>query len=216
MLTVITPTCDRPAGVALLEKWMSRQTIKPDRWIVADGGQTPAPLTMGQERRWAPSPSGAANFAGNILRTLDGIGEGIVLVMEDDDWYSPSHIETCAKALKSADLYGCPLLRYWNVGIRGYMDTRQRSATLSQTAFRAGLVPRMRKAAEQAMAAKDYAIDGRFWGADEATGRPTSAGIKGLPGTKGLGVGHRQNRRWIPDPDKRKLREWIGKDADEY
>lgn len=216
MITVITPTCDRPAGIAYLERWMARQTVKPDRWIVADGGKSKARLTMGQEHRWQPGNPGAANFARNVLRALEGVKEGLVIVMEDDDWYAPDHIEACVSGLERSDIYGCPLLRYWNLRVRGYMDMRQKSASLAQTAFRAELATAMREAANAALKAGDYAVDGRFWGKRQATGRPTSAGIKGLPGTKGLGVGHRDSGRWIPDPDKRKLREWIGKDADEY
>lgn len=216
MLTVITPTCDRPAGIAYLERWVARQTLKPDRWIVADGGQVPAPLTMGQERRWIPGNPGAANFAGNVLRALEGLDGGLVIVMEDDDWYAPDHIARCAEALEKSRIYGCPLMRYWNLEVRGYMDMRQDGSTLSQTAFRASEAPRMRDAANAALEAGDYAIDGRFWLGLKATGSPTSVGIKGLPGTKGLGVGHRKDRRWIADPDKTKLREWIGQDADAY
>lgn len=46
MVTVITPTADQPTGIALLERYMARQTVKPDAWIVADDGNTPASLTM--------------------------------------------------------------------------------------------------------------------------------------------------------------------------
>src|SRR5687768_6841694 len=49
VITVITPTADRPAAWPLAERWMARQTVQPDQWIVADDGIAPAPLTMGQQ-----------------------------------------------------------------------------------------------------------------------------------------------------------------------
>lgn len=213
VITVITPTCDRPAGIAHCERWMARQTVKPDRWIVADGGMTPARLTMGQDARWSPGESGAANFAGNVLRALEGV-TGLVVVIEDDDWYAPDHIERCVAGLESADAYGCPLLRYWNVRFRAYWEIRNRGASLAQTATRD--VTALREAAEAALSAGDYTIDGRFWTGRNATAAASSVGIKGLEGTKGLGVGHRRGRRWRPDPAMVKLRQWIGSDAKFY
>lgn len=216
MIAVITPTCDRPAGIALLERWMARQTVKPDKWIVADGGKTPAPLTMGQEHRHNPRAPGSANFAGNVLAALDGLEADFVLVMEDDDWYAPNHVEACLAGLQTASAYGCDRLRYWNVQVRGYLDMRNTGSSLAQTAIRGSEIPALRAAAEAALKAGDYTIDGRFWQGRPVTGRPTSIGVKGLPGTVGLGVGHRKDRPWKPDPDKAKLREWIGQDADLY
>lgn len=88
-LSIITPTCDRPAGIALCERYMARQTLQPHEWIVADGGSTPAALTMGQVHLHHPGERGAANLAGNILRALDAVTGDAVVVWEDDDWYAP-------------------------------------------------------------------------------------------------------------------------------
>ena len=92
-------------------------------------------------------------------------------------------------------------------------------AALCQTAFRADQIPRMMKAAQDAMRAGDYRIDGRFWQGRQhmAVGPMTTIGIKGLPGQKGLGIGHRPDTfRWSKDVDGSKLRQWIGDDADNY
>ena len=48
-ITVITPTADQPIGMRLLEKYMARQTVQPDEWIVADDGEVPARLALGQK-----------------------------------------------------------------------------------------------------------------------------------------------------------------------
>lgn len=220
-LTIITPTADRPRGIELCERYMARQTLQPHEWIVADGGQVPARLTMGQVHLHHPSPSGAANLAGNILRALDAVTGDAVAIVEDDDAYFPGHLARCAEGLVKQKAYGTRTLKYFNVAERRWIEMSNNGAALCQTAFRSELIPRMRQAAKDAMEAGDYKIDGRFWRGmiHLASGQTTVVGIKGLPGTKGLGIGHRpaeRPERWNPDPGMTKLREWIGADADNY
>lgn len=218
MITVITPTCDRPEGIKLLERWMARQTLQPDRWLVCDGGEVPAALTMDQEHHHVARPVGAENFASNVLQGLALVDAGAVIFMEDDDWYAPNHIETCMEALKYQPAYGSDRLWYFNVRHKAWVQWRNHGASLAQTAFRAALIEQAVEATKQALWAGDYTIDGRFWKSmtKYANGKHTSIGIKGLPGAKGLGQGHRVDVRWNRDPQCVKLREWIGEDADAY
>lgn len=221
MITVITPTCDRPQAIVLCERWMARQTVQPDQWIVADGGSTPATLTMGQEHIHTPGQSGACNFATNVRNGLAAAHGDVILIMEDDDYYRADHVEHCVAGVEAGGVYGCPWLRYYHVGARRYITLRNIGAALCQTAFNRDHLGRMRDAANAALAAGDYRIDGRFWNRmrDRATGEATSVGIKGLPGTVGLGVGHRPRSpriAWRDDVDGRVLREWLGEDAAQY
>lgn len=201
---------------------MARQTMQADEWIVADGGQTPAPLTMGQVHLHQPSPPGAANLAGNILRALDAVTGDVVVIVEDDDYYKPNHIAACVEGLKRMPAYGCRSLLYFNVEHRCWVQMGNRGSALCQTAFRAELIPQMRRAAEEAIAADSFGIDGRFWAPRMrmATGPQTVIGIKGLAGTPGLGIGHRPKsklgRRWRPDPHLQVLRQMIGADVENY
>lgn len=221
-ISVITTTCDRPRGVELCERYMARQTVRADEWVVSDGGQEPARLTMGQIHLHQPSPPGAANLAGNILRALDAVTGDVVVFVEDDDWYSPEHIAACVEGLRSHAAYGCSRLVYYNVQHRCWTKMANRGSALCQTAFRAELIPEMRRAAQDAMAAGSFGVDGRFWRGREhmATGAQTVIGLKGLPGTPGLGIGHRPESRpgrvWRRDPHFAALRELIGNDADNY
>ena len=41
MITVITPTGDRPLAFSLCRKWIFNQTIKPDQHIIVDDGKIP-------------------------------------------------------------------------------------------------------------------------------------------------------------------------------
>lgn len=221
-ISVITPTADRPRGIELCERYMARQTVQPDEWIVADGGQIPAKLTMGQVHLHKPSPPGAANLAGNILRALDAVTGDIVVIVEDDDHYAPNHIAACVAGLKRWPAYGCARLLYYNVEHRCWVQMANRGSALCQTAFRRELIPEMQRAAREAMEAGSYGIDGRFWASRRhmAIGPQTVIGIKGLPGTPGLGVGHRPSskpgRQWRPDPEMKILRQMIGADAENY
>lgn len=219
-LSVITPTADRPFAMHLCERWMARQTVQPDEWIVADGGMTRAELTMGQIHVHNPAPPGAANFTTNMLAAIDRVGGSMIVCVENDDWYASDHLERCVEALQSAPAYGCTTLAYYHVGLRRWRIMPNRGSSMAQTALRAELLPDLRRAVQGAAQARAYNVDGRFWRGREAlaTGRQTVVGIKGLPGAKGLGVGHREARvmGWPHDPDGAQLRKWLGQDADAY
>lgn len=219
-ISVVTPTCDRPLGVKLCELYIARQTLQPHEWIVSDSGVTPAGLTQGQIHLHQPAPPGARNLACNIMRALDRVTGDIVVIAEDDDWIAEDHIERCVEGLRKRAAYGCPALNYFNVAHRCWVAMKNRGSALCQTAFRRELIPEMRAAAQAAHSAGDFSIDGRFWAhrQREAKGAMTVIGIKGLPGTPGLGIGHRpkHSRGWRPDPLFRQLERWIGKDVENY
>jgi hypothetical protein len=74
-------------------------------------------------------------------------------------------------------------------------------------------------AAREAIDLGIYHVDRLFWqrvGPDGLHEDETVIGLKGLPGMKGIGIGHRPGAGWHPDPAGKKLREWIGEAADYY
>jgi hypothetical protein len=222
-ITAITPTADRPIAFALCEALMRRQTVHPDEWIVADGGETPTSCTMGQIHIHAPRPPGAANFANNLLNALRAATGDLVVIVEDDDFVRPDHIERMAElAARGCRLIGSEdVTRYYNVARRCYRLMNNVGASLSQTALRRELLPLFRQTIETCMSKGSYGIDTTLWRAAPRSdwafvGQMTVLGIKGLPGRAGLGIGHRPDNRWIADPHLAKLREWIGADADTY
>lgn len=222
-ITVLTPTCDRPVGIALAEKMMARQTVQPDEWIVADGGEAPAVLTMGQVHLHEARPAGASNFAQNLLNGIEAATGDVLIVCEDDDWYAPTHIETMAAvAERGHRLIGSePVQRYYNVAHRCYRLFNNVGASLCQTALVRALFQAFRTAIQYCLWRNSFGIDRALWMGQSVndwafTRQKTVVGIKGLPGRIGLGVGHRPDARWSPDPQLTKLREWIGDDADLY
>lgn len=219
-ISLITPTCNRQKAIENCERWMARQTVKPDEWIVADGGSRPAKLSMQQIHLHHPQPAGADNLTHNILSAIDVVSGDIIIIIEDDDWYRTDHIERCVEGLEQAPAYGCNWLYYYHVRDRRWVEMKNRGAALCQTALIRPELSRMKKAAESARTQQSYAIDGRFWAGIEryATGVQTVVGIKGFYSDNGLGVGHRSHPRmkWNGDPQCKVLRRWIGDDANRY
>lgn len=218
-VSVVTPTCDQPLGILLLEGYMARQTVQPDDWIVADDGVEPARLTMGQSHLVRKREhEGGRSLAGNMLAALAYAPGDVVIVFEHDDWYRADHIEVCLERLKRAPATGSKFQRYYNVEHRCWRRMLNVGSALCNTAFRAELVPKMVSAAHQAMRAGSYGVDRLFW--DSIVGDvheiDTVVGIKGLPGRAGLGMGHRPGDGWTSDPDMTQLQAWIGDDVENY
>lgn len=230
-LTLITPTCDQPTGIKLAERWMAAQTFKGDiQWIVADDGEQAATLTMGQthiRRDREPGTSGAKSLAGNLRAALAKAEGRYIAIIEHDDCYGPEWLSHVVAALEGgADVVGESLARYYHVGQRLWrtFSNGGKSASLCQTAFTKAMVPVMLKALDDCESRDHIGIDGAFWklvqtGDCKAIVQPSThvVGIKGLPGPKGLGVGHRpEGTAWKTDPDASKLREWLGDSAEAY
>lgn len=160
-------------------------------------------------------------MAANVIRALDSATGDIVIFVEDDDVYLPEHIAECVKGLEARPAYGCPTLSYFNVAHKMWIKMANRGSALCQTAFRAELIPDMRRAAQMSYMDNHFGIDRRFWQSriSMARGKATTIGIKGLPGTAGLGIGHRPKstpgRRWTMDPKMMQLERWIGKEMTE-
>src|SRR5688572_29926858 len=224
-VTVITPTCNRPYGFALLERWMQRQTRQPDEWIVADGGSMPAVCSMGQtHKRAVTRPPGAANFAHNLILALGSVKKGgLVIIAEDDDWYAPDHIETLVEQLLQPGVLiaGSDQQGYYNVPQRKWRVFKNRGASLCQTGLSSVLIPAFQAVIRTCLRTDSYGIDAALWKRQSASvssliRTSTVLGMKGMPGQAGLGIGHRPQAGWTLDPHGQQLREWIGEDADVY
>ena len=220
VITVITPTAGRPAAWPLAERWMARQTVQPDQWIVADDGEVAAPLTMGQLHIRRPrKETGGASLAMNLLAAIPHVAGNVVIIMEDDDYYRPDHIAVCAEKLKAHRATGCIWLNYYNVRLKAWRRIRNSCAALCNTAFRAECLPMLERAANQAMEQGIYHVDRLFWQQVGKAGlheQETVVGIKGLDGMPGIGIGHQPGPKWNPDPQGAKLHKWIGEDANAY
>lgn len=222
-VSVITPTCDRPVGLALAERWMARQTRQPDEWIVADGGRYAAVCTQGQRHLHKAAPAGLQNFTSNLLRAIESVIGDIVVIVEDDDWYAHTHLETLVSRLEAGAglIAGDDEQCYYNVDRRCFRVFQNTGASLCQTAFVRALLPAFEQTVLRCARTASYGVDAAFW-----KGIPreqwtlerhrTVIGTKGLPGQPGLGIGHRPDTAWTGDADLRQLASWVGPDIDAY
>jgi hypothetical protein len=225
VITLITPTADQPTGMALCEKYMARQTIPYDQWIVVDDGVQHAKLTMGQAHIWRERETDckpAQSLCRNLLGAIPLIEGDIIVVIEHDDHVAQNHVETMVRQLKNALIAGDPKQRYYNVAHRCWRLFDNVGASLCQTAFRRSLLPTFKGAVQACLSASRIGVDRALWDAVQPSCKSlvrsdTVLGIKGLPGRPGIGVGHRPSGSlWTPDPELVRLREWIGADADMY
>ncbi len=223
-VSVLTPTCDRPVAFALAERWMARQTVPPDEWIVADGGTVPAVCTRGQRHLRQAAAPGATNLAANLKAATEAATGDVLVIWEDDDWYAPTHLETLLGLFAKwppALAVGDDLQRYYHVGQRRTQSFQNVGAALCQTALRRPLLPLLQAVIGVCGAQGRYGIDRAFWDAVQPkrqvlTRTATVVGIKGLPGQAGLGMGHRPPLTWTSDPKLKRLAAWIGDDAAVY
>jgi len=234
---LITPTGGRPEAFALCEKWMSRQTLRPSRWIVVDDCDPPTRCTLSQEVirpkvLWRPGDNTQAR---NLLLALNRIRDlwapGAVLLVEDDDYYAPGYIQNMVGWLQQAPLVGESHARYYNVTERAYFTCFNHShSALAHIGFRTTLLGEIVGVVSQNACKM---IDMHIWCDTRTKGklfpreqgpRLSWVGMKGLPGRPGIGGGHKEiwraphfgNPPWVDDPNLAALRSWIGGDAEQY
>ena len=229
-ISVITPTCDRPVGILLLERWIARQTQPPDEWIIADGGRREAATILhGQRHLYDDSvPPGVANFHANLERGIRAATGDLIIIMEDDDWYADTHIATMLAQLSrpGITIAGDDQQRYYNLDHRCWRLMQNKGAALAQTGFHRALIPAFlaviagRRAqvdsADPVQRCRAIGVDAFLWQSQPREAwclerTETVVGIKGLPGQAGLGMGHRPRvAQWTPDPDGTQLAAWVG------
>jgi len=230
VIVALTPTGGRPEAFALCEKYMARQTVMPDAWIVVDDVDPPTRCTMGQQvvrpeprHQHYPEPNSQHR---NILAGLPRMSaDDLLIVFEDDDWYSPDYIETqkhFADRYPHLGMFGQVPSRYYRVDERAsrvFEDTPHSS--LASTAFRGRMLEAIQYACESRAWLDTYlwkkfgANQGFLWSDIQVVG------IKGMPGRAGVSAAHRQevaaDDRWQRDLNLVTLERWIGKeDASAY
>ncbi len=218
-LSLVTCTGGRPEAFALCERWMARQTAQPYEWIVVDDCDPTTETTLGQVRV-EPTPKwcGATTFGRNMLAALERVSGDAVAFIEDDDWYAPDYLENTLRMLSLAPMVGEGWARYYNVRTRTWATRCNAAhATTASTACRAECIPAIVDVINES---HTYCYDLGMWKAVQETALVLNVhkyvGIKGMPGRPGLADGHRDASISGPDPELKKLREWIGDDADLY
>jgi hypothetical protein len=221
LVTLITPTGDRPDAFALCERWMAQQDYTgPIQWIVIDDGHAPTPTTMGQEyiRR---RPMARHSLCRNIRAAIPQIRGEVILIIEDDDYYHPHYVSTMVGRLQRADLAGEFGAKYYYVRHKLWRHNvnSEHHASLCRT----GMTRAVLQTLKQAAAGDHPSIDlrlWRMWQGSTFSWRDTDGtqslcvGIKGVDGRQSKGW--RPSRNAKPDPRGEQLRKWVGEDARFY
>jgi len=232
-LSIITPTRNRPVALAITQRWVLRamKVAGVDfEWLLINDGTLSyidVPRCISQVRR-DPTCDVRPSLNCNILQGLSMVTGDVVFICEDDDWFHPTYFKRLLKVLEDYPLAGVAPALYYNVHYRRARAPKGRHhASLGATAFRASMIPKLKNACR---CNKPF-FDLRFWrqyreshigkwqstllrNVKQKDGTFLHVGLKGLPGQRGYGIGHRNGGK--QDPDLKLLKFWIGKDADKY
>jgi hypothetical protein len=210
MLTLITPTRNRPVAFDLLQQWMEAQTYtEPYQWIVVNDGDEPYSYRMDQEvLDRLPSDGEGPSPHQNLLHALPHIRGDKILIIEDDDYYQPDYLRFMADILDHYALAGEGQAIYYNVRNRRYIEwPNLQHASLAQTGLRIEGVPTLIEGCRQQRRFIDVFLWEHFTGLKHIfTGKRLHVGIKGMPGEKGFGDCH--GDEGTPDMGLRVFREW--------
>ena len=138
------------------------------------------------------------------------------IALEDDDWYGPDWVQVVHDALEKHSLVGESHARYYNVAQRRarQLDNAQH-ASLCSTGLRGPAIEQLKAVCRPGI----QFIDVLLWQSYGNAGLFRSenvVGIKGLPGRKGIGIGHDKRFQGTPDKTGKILRSWVGPDVAAY
>jgi hypothetical protein len=218
--TVITMTGDRQLAFSRCEYYMSRQSVKPDQWVVVDDGLEPTKCSMGQHyvRRERKHNDPVHTLVPNLLAGLDVTAGDDIIIMEDDDWYAPNYLQKMLGLSCMFELYGEGNPTYYNIRTKQYYQHKVTHRTsLCSTGWNSSLTPTVRALCED----QSPFLDMRLWASKISKkvivpDSPTCVGIKSMPGRAGIGSGHNPARYWANDPDWSELSRLVGKEDAEW
>lgn len=246
-IALVTPTKDRPFALNLCAKYVRRMTApilshhKVAWFICSDSELDVTGDNFNSEHlpifpyRIEETHSAEQSFKFNLYIALSKAqkwGADWVFFVEDDDHYKPTYLQAALGSIRvkgEQDLYpfivGEWQARYYNISTDYYQVYQKGShAALCQTGISREVIPLALDYLEHESA--DVFLDLHLWRLDALRLRRSLyngnavTGIKGMPGARGLGVGHKlgakDSLRGQPAPDGL-LEQWIGEaDARAY
>ena len=164
------------------------RNTKIDQWVIVDDGKTPLETCLLPDyadyiRRDPSKDSGGHTIGLNLSVGLQAAKCDNVLIMEDDDWYSPFYVSLMVDLLSKSKLAGLWGTNYYHVKVPGWREMgRNTHAALSMTAFRKSFIPQIIKSIPG-----DISVDLRIWKNNkgllvEGRNKKLQLSIKGMPG----------------------------------
>lgn len=227
-MIVLTTTYNRPSCIFLLERWLSRQSDKDFRWVIATDGGTDflphwAEVVSLEGSRYrhkgkiVGSLTNTHSMLNNLVAGLRYAKEEDICIIEDDEWVRDNYVANVREKLQEAPLIGFTPSLYYHVGQRAFKNLHNVSvAALTCTAWKGEVTPFVRELATR----DDVYIDNLLWDNWKGKkklydGQRFVISLKGCPGTLGIGTSHTMFGG-SSDPMGEKLRQLIGRDADTY
>jgi glycosyltransferase involved in cell wall biosynthesis len=230
---IITPTGDRTPAFNRCIQMVNSQTVQPREWIIVDDGLTPMaeqieiPSWATYVRRERRSDDPPHTLSVNILTALEHVTQDKVVIIEDDDWYSPYYAEFILPYLEEFEMTGLNTIRYyhllesmWKIGIP------PNHTAFAQTAFKRGPAWDHLKTvceANHTEVREKGVVDRYWWQTFEGEkylikNHPClHTGLKGGFGRAGLAEGHqRTDPDYKSDDNREYLRKSIGNDTFYY
>ena len=232
MLTLITPTGDRPVPFRECVWYVRRSTLKPDLWIVVDDGADPAT----REALDAPPcpvcylhpPAMEGHSLNRNLRlAAEQVPAGSdVAILEDDDYYPADYLAATVAILRQGfHTCGARIHHYYNLGLRGWRAYGN-SHTLCTHSLAFDPEGFAFFAEEVVFATESINVDnelGERWPYDRLGSRGHEKVLPvhclnwrcctARPGTT-RAHGRKLGGKYQPDPELAKLIEWTGSEAD--
>jgi len=220
LVTLITPTGDRPEAFALCERWIEQQRYTGEiQWIVVDDGHSPTEVNNA-DIVLCPQPMNGHSLSRNLREAIPHIRGEHILIIEDDDYYGPDYISVMVGRLQYADLVGEFGAKYYYLRERRWRhNVNEKHASLCRTGFNRSVLPTL----QNCIAGTDHpSVDLRLWQQwggsalywnDEAGTSRMCVGIKGVSGRQSYGWKPSRNAQY---DDGSKLSQWLGQDAIAY
>jgi len=227
MLTLITPTGDRPVPFALCVDYVNRSTRRPDIWIVVDDGRDPATreaLARAEvEVNYIhPEPMEGHSLIRNLRLACDEVTAGSdVAIFEDDDYYPAEYLEGVEALLRQgAHCCGAYHHHFFNLGNRCWKVYRNdRTLCTHSLGFSWEGFDFFAETVESHDGVNIDSHLGDVWPHDRLGRRahekilPTHlVGWRCCTARPGITPGHRRvaGGKWQADPEGRQLAAWIG------
>lgn len=212
----VTCTGGRPELFALCRKWVERQAHKVNQWLVAtDNGDRPEIPRWADHFDLTTSGPDAALLA--ILAKVPA--DHAVIVFEDDDWYSPTHVATIVSKLSDGHMLACQkqAMRFHLPAMRCTELHDQQGFIQGTVGIHPDFVRQYMKMIERGDLTAEEHEGGRY---DQITTIGIKGAGHGLPGRAGFTrshlAHHRKTTSMLLDPDHKTFRTWLGQDADHY
>lgn len=219
---VITCTGGRPELFALCRRWVQRQSVQPNAWIVTNDVDNTVPQLPGYAThiRIQKSGDGCAAAANALHVAIQSIPKDHdVVVMEDDDWYGYLYIEEMVEHLQDH-----PIVQLANQPQCNVPASRWKTSPMGDASSR-DIVPAIIGFRGDQSATVLAALRDQAWPrTPHLVNSSQFVAIKGagfgLPGRRGATQKHDTNYkktlRWKADPGHRRFRDYLGDDAESY